>query len=131
MAVGHDGLLHEVLGLLANLFLGCPPAQKAYASSGNPSLLQRTLNLIFKPSLDLSTFQVQLHQVPSCRLLFHPCGLEGILLVSSRPCRVTTVVQRCSNLPMLPCSTGSTTLTSLTSILDISFHLHVLGCTAT
>ena len=74
MALGHDGLLHEVLGLLANLSLGCPPAQKAFANSGNPSLLQRTLNLIFKPSLDLATFQVRLHQVPACRLLFQPCG---------------------------------------------------------
>ena len=61
MALNHDGLLHEVLGLLANLFLDCPSAQKAFASSGNPSMLQRTLNLIFKPSLDLPTFQVQLH----------------------------------------------------------------------
>lgn len=59
MALGHDGLLHELLGLLGNLFLDCPSAQKAFASSGNPSLLQRTLNLTFKPTLDLPTFQVQ------------------------------------------------------------------------
>ena len=66
MALGHDGLLHEVLGLLANLFSDCPPAQKAFASSGNPSLLQRTLNLVFKPSLDLPTFQVQVHTSHFC-----------------------------------------------------------------
>ena len=61
MALGHDGLLHEVLGLLANLFQDCLSAQKAFASSGNPSLLQRTLNLIFRPSLDLPTVQVRVH----------------------------------------------------------------------
>ncbi len=60
MALGHDGLLHEVLGLLANLFPGCPSAQKAFANSGNPSLLQRTLALVNKPSLDLPTLQVLL-----------------------------------------------------------------------
>jgi len=58
MALGHDGLLHEVLGLLANLFPGCPSAQKAFASSGNPSLLQRTLTLVNKPNLDLPTLEV-------------------------------------------------------------------------
>jgi len=58
MALGHDGLLHEVLGLLANLFPGCPSAQKAFASSGNPSLLQRTLVLVNKPNLDLPTLEV-------------------------------------------------------------------------
>ena len=58
MALGHDGLLHEVLGLLANLFPGCPSAQKAFASSGNPSLLQRTLIFVNKPNLDLPTLEV-------------------------------------------------------------------------
>ena len=58
MALGHDGLLHEVLGLLANLFPGCPSAQKAFASSGNPSLLQRTLILVNKPNLELPTLEV-------------------------------------------------------------------------
>lgn len=66
MALGHDGLLHEVLGLLGNLFLHCPSAQKAFASSGNPSLLQRTLNLVFKPSLDFPTFQVQVDTSHFC-----------------------------------------------------------------
>ena len=59
MALGHDGLLHETLGLLANLFPDCPPAQKAFASSGNPSLLERTVSLVSKSSLDWATFQVK------------------------------------------------------------------------
>ena len=83
MALAHDGLLHEVLGLLANLFIDCPSAQKAFPSSGNPSLLQRTLNLIFKPSLDLPTFQVQVHTSHCCvqlgwsvkRAQIHTCCL--------------------------------------------------------
>ena len=58
MALGHDGLLHEALGLLANLFADCPSAQKAFAASGNPSLLDRTISLVSKSSLDLATFQV-------------------------------------------------------------------------
>lgn len=58
MALGHDGLLHEVLGLLANLFPGCPEAQRAFCSGAAPSLLQRCLDLIFKPSLDLPTLEV-------------------------------------------------------------------------
>jgi len=58
MALRHDGLLHEMLGLLANLFPGCPSAQKAFASSGNPSLLLRTLTLVNKPNLDLPTLEV-------------------------------------------------------------------------
>lgn len=85
MALGHAGLLHEVLGLLANLFLGCPPAQKAFGSTGNPSLLQRTLHLIFKPSLDLSTFQVQLNQSRTCRLPFPTCSLSGMPFRMSVP----------------------------------------------
>ena len=58
MALGHDGLLHEVLGLMANLCPSCPTARKAFASVGNPSLLQRVLNLVNKPNLDLPTLQV-------------------------------------------------------------------------
>ena len=58
MALGHDGLLHEALGLLANLFPDCPPAQKVFASNGNPSLLGRTISLVCKSGLDLATFQV-------------------------------------------------------------------------
>lgn len=90
MALNHDGLLHEVLGLLANLFLDCPSAQKAFVSSGNPSLLQRTLNLIFKPSLDLPTFQVHVHTphffVSLAYLVKHgqqdPCGLDDVMMWS-------------------------------------------------
>ena len=58
MALGHDGLLHEVLGLLANLFPGCPEAQRAFCSGAAPPLLQRCLDLICKPSLDLPTLEV-------------------------------------------------------------------------
>ena len=73
MALGHDGLLHEVLGLLANLFPACPSAQKAFAGSGNPSLLQRTLTLVSKPSLDLSTLQVP-HPYPNSSCILAPFG---------------------------------------------------------
>lgn len=62
MALRHDGLLHEALGLLANVFPGCSLAQRAFASSGNPSLLQRTIELTTKPNLDLPTFQVTDHK---------------------------------------------------------------------
>lgn len=59
MALGHVGLLHEVLGLLANLFPGCPEAQRAFCSGGSPSMLQRCLDLMSKPNLDLSTLEVR------------------------------------------------------------------------
>ena len=58
MALGHDGLLHELLGLLANMFPDCPSAQKAFAGSGNPSLLDRIISLVSRSGLDLPTFQV-------------------------------------------------------------------------
>lgn len=117
MALGHDGLLHEVLGLLANLFLDCPSAQKAFVSSGNPSLLQRTLNLVFKPSLDLPTFQVQVTSLihlwyvceawtDACRILVvssmlpqsYACPLPHTLLAelfTAKVCRVFAVLGAC------------------------------------
>lgn len=127
MALGHDGLLHEVLGLQANLFLGCPPAQKAFANSGNPSLLQRILNLIFKPSLDLSTFQVvtDAPKIEKCHTTaFNECHHAGCcfrhvvwmayIWCEIGPLQSRSVVQGCSKLPMLACSTVSTTVAWLT-----------------
>lgn len=58
MALGHVGLLHEVLGLLANMFPGCLEAQRAFCSAGSPALLQRCLDLVCKPTLDLPTLEV-------------------------------------------------------------------------
>ena len=59
MALGHDNLLHEVLGLLANLFFDCFWAARKFGSSDSPSMLQRTINLVTKPNINLPTFQVQ------------------------------------------------------------------------
>lgn len=70
MAVGHDGLLHELLGLLGNLFPGCPAAQRAFSTG---ALLQRTLDLICKPGLDVPTLQV----APCCPSVLSNWGAAG------------------------------------------------------
>ena len=59
MALGHDGLLHQMLGLLANLFPNCLAAQRAFCSGPSPALLQRCLDLVCKPNLDLPTLEVR------------------------------------------------------------------------
>lgn len=110
MALGHDGLLHEVLGLLANLFSDCPSAQKAFASSGNPSLLQRTLNLVFKPSLDLPTFQVQVHDMICECETSQEHSASHTYIVSNLALHVP--VSSCSTATM-PALTQSTTISSL------------------
>ncbi|DBB03962.1 TPA: hypothetical protein ACH3X1_013032 [Trebouxia sp. C0004] len=88
MALGHDGLLHEVLGLLANLFPGCPSAQKAFASSGNPSLPQRILTLVNKPSLDLPTLELGMATVANLA-----GSAEGCLLLLRSPLLAKTEQQ--------------------------------------
>ena len=94
MALRHDGLLHEVLGLLANVFPGCPLAQRAFASNGNPSVLQRTLELIMKPNLDLPTFQVidkKYNLLHNLTVLFLPVAEQ----CSKVPCKVLYAYTTC------------------------------------
>ncbi|KAF5833749.1 hypothetical protein DUNSADRAFT_9816 [Dunaliella salina] len=48
--------LHEVLGLLTNMVVGCEEARAAVCGEGCPTLLQRVLGLLFERKLETPTF---------------------------------------------------------------------------
>ncbi|KAK9824474.1 hypothetical protein WJX72_010621 [[Myrmecia] bisecta] len=56
MALSNDALLHELLGLLANMLPGCPSASTALCTQGNVPLLARLLKLLSKTQLELPSF---------------------------------------------------------------------------
>ncbi|KAL0055596.1 hypothetical protein WJX82_002269 [Trebouxia sp. C0006] len=126
MALGHDGLLHEVLGLLANLFPGCPSAQKAFASSGNPSLLQRTLVLVNKPNLDLPTLEMGMTTVANLA-----GSAEGCLLLLRSPLLAKTEQQLHQ---LLQRRDGPRVAAFLEPLINLSAHAEgqkqVLRCTS-
>ena len=48
--------LHEVLGLVTNVVVGCGEARAGVCGEGSPTLLQRILGLLFEVGLRLCVF---------------------------------------------------------------------------